>query len=179
MDTQNCKHIAATIWQNRAQNQLLQIYAILDAARNEGIYPQLRSHATDTQSLFQGSRAQELALVAPYLINLTPEDHITSWFLQQGWGKSWGIFCESKTDTTRLRRHLQQVFEVYSKECSPLYFRFYDPRVLKVYLRSATAKELEKIFGPIQAFYVEGDEENSLIQYMFSAEKLIERVIRL
>ena len=179
MNTQDVKQLIKIIWQNPSQDLSLQIYGLLDTARNEGIYPQIRDSAPAAQSLFQGSRASELALVAPYLVPLAPDDFLTMWFLQNGWGNKWGIFCESSEAIAELRRHFQRVFSVYSDEGKPLYFRFYDPRVLGVYLQSATPSELENIFGPVQSFYVEDDDKSSLTQYLFSAGRLVERSIEL
>ena len=175
MNTQDIKHLTEIIWQNPSKNLSLRIYGLLDAARNEGIYLKIRDSAPTAQSLFQGSRASELALVAPYLVPLAPDDFLTTWLLQNGWGNNWGIFCESSEATADLRRHFQRVFSVYNDEGKPLYFRFYDPRVLRVYLQSATPSDLEKIFGPVQSFYIEGDTPDSLTQYLFSAGQLIKR----
>ena len=37
------------------------------------------------------------------------------------------------------------------------YFRFYDPVVLRTFLPTATPRQMEDFFGPISAFYVEGE----------------------
>ncbi len=179
MNTQDVKRLTEIIWQDASKDSSRQIYGLLDAARNEGIYPQLREHAPAALSLFQGSRARELALVAPYLVHLTPNELFTDWLLQNGWGDKWGILCETAEETTLLRRHFQKVLTVYNDEGKALYFRFYDPRVLGVYLQSATTEDLEKIFGPVQSFYVEGDTPDSLTQYLFSTGQLIKRNIEL
>jgi len=175
MNTQTVKRITKIIWQNTTKDSSLQIYGVLDSARNEGIYPQLRNNAPAALSLFQGSRAQELALVAPYLVHLSPDELFTKWFLKNGWGDKWGILCETSEDTTLLRRHFQKILTVYNDKGKPLYFRFYDPRVLGVYLESASPEDLKKIFGSIQSFYVEGNTPDSLTQYLFSADQLIKR----
>ncbi len=93
MNTQDVKRLTEIIWQDASKDSSRQIYGLLDAARNEGIYPQLREHAPAALSLFQGSRARELALVAPYLVHLTPKELFTDWFLQNGWGYMWVFLC--------------------------------------------------------------------------------------
>jgi len=179
MNTQDIKRLIKMIWQNTSQNSSLRIYGLLDAARDQGIYPQVRDNAPTAQSLFQGSRARELALVAPYLVPLAPDDFLTTWFLQHGWGDKWGILCETSETLTELRRHFQRVFAVYNDAGKPLYFRFYDPRVLEDYLQSATPSELKKIFGSVQSFYVEGDDAGSLTQYLLAADRIVKRSIEL
>lgn len=34
-------------------------------------------------------------------------------------------------------------------------FRFYDPRVLRLYLPTCTSTELEQVFGPVGTFFTE------------------------
>jgi len=37
-----------------------------------------------------------------------------------------------------------------------LVFRYYDPRVLRVYLPTCSPSELRTVFGPIECFWAEG-----------------------
>jgi len=39
-----------------------------------------------------------------------------------------------------------------------MYFRFYDPRVLRVFLPTCTPEELSDFFGPIAGFLIESAE---------------------
>src|ERR1700761_1332141 len=85
------------------------LYAILDAARDERIYPGLHQLA-DTEeivSLYQGPTASELASVAPYLVCLGTSDRVFDWIWQEGWGESWGIFLWSLVSPQRLREHFR------------------------------------------------------------------------
>jgi len=179
MNDQSVKHLSKLIWQNSAENPERRIFGLLDAARSDTIYPYLRDQVPTAQSLFQGSRARKLALVAPYLIALTPNQALSQWFFQNGWGRQWGILCESTAAENLLLRHFKKIIAVYSDEGKPLYFRFYDPRVLKIYLKTATADDLKKLFGPITAFYVEGDTPESLTQFMLSSDQLVTRNLEL
>jgi hypothetical protein len=60
-----------------------------------------------------------------------------------------------------------------------LLFRYYDPRVLRVYLPTCLPNELETVFGPVKAYLVEGDGGGTLIQYRVDDRGLIEKVVRL
>ena len=175
MNDQSVKYLCELIWQNSAENPERRIFGLLDAARSDTIYPYLRDHVPTAQSLFQGSRARELALVSPYLMALTPNQALSQWFFLNGWGRQWGILCESTEAGNILLRHFQKIIAVYSDEGKPLYFRFYDPRVLKLYLQSATPDDLKKLFGPVAAFYVEGNTPDSLTQYILSSDRLVTR----
>jgi hypothetical protein len=47
---------------------------------------------------------------------------------------------------------------VYDEEGSYLYFRYYDPRVLRVYLPTCNESELGAVFGPIEFFLLEHED---------------------
>lgn len=86
------------LWQlevTRGRERLAYLYAILDAARDQQIYPTLRRLAAREQivSLYQGRAATELAAVAPYLVCLGTSDRVFDWIWEQGWGESWGSSC--------------------------------------------------------------------------------------
>jgi hypothetical protein len=155
-------------------------YAILDAARNDKIYQMLANTDIEPLCLYKGDKATELASVAPYLINLKRKDSFTDWLINNGWGRSWGIFLRSLASIKELQRHFRQFLMVYDEEGTPLYFRFYDPRVLRVYLPTCNESELQTVFGPVNHFYVEGKEENQLIEFGCTEQfKLIQNVINL
>ena len=44
-------------------------------------------------------------------------------------------------------------------------FRWYDPRVLRVYLPTCTVGELREVFGPARAFLVEDVDPGVLLRY--------------
>jgi hypothetical protein len=114
------------------------------------------------------------------LINLKRKDSFTDWLLSNGWGKSWGIFLQSSASLKELQRHFRQFLMVYDEKGTPLYFRHYDPRVLRVYLPTCNESELKTVFGPVHHFYVEGKEENLLIEFRCTEKfELIQSVITL
>lgn len=134
-------------------------YVILDTARDEVIYPKIMETDIPKKCMFHGEKAVELATVAPYLVLLKKDDPFTDWLLNQGWGKSWGIFCQSSENLDKLQRHFRTFLMVYDEDGKPLYFRFYDPRVFRVYLPTCNAKELEIVYGSVKKYYTEGEEE--------------------
>jgi hypothetical protein len=58
-------------------------------------------------------------------------------------------------------------------------FRYYDPRVLRVYLPTCQPNELRTVFGPIRSYLVEGEDGKSLIEFEFDGNRLHERRISL
>ncbi|MEW6600231.1 MAG: DUF4123 domain-containing protein [Nitrospirota bacterium] len=136
------------------------IYSILDAARDEVIYQKISKSDIKSLSLYQGDKAVDLADVAPYLIYLEEDKPFCEWLLTKGWGNSWGIFLESSSSPEQLRNHFRKFLTVYDEDGNPLYFRYYDPRVLRVYLPTCNAEELEIIFGPVNRYCLENKDRN-------------------
>jgi hypothetical protein len=106
-----------------------------------------------------------LAEVAPYLVKLDRESVFTDWVIENGWGKHWGVFAVTKADLPTLRRHFRRFLTVHNESGEPLVFRFYDPRVLAVYLTTCNAEELTAIFGPVLSFVLEGQVQDELLRY--------------
>ena len=61
----------------------------------------------------------------------------------------------------------------------PLYFRWYDPRVLREYLPTCNAEELRTIFGSIDAFIVEGVAPKTAHRFSFDGAQLTDTLLRL
>jgi hypothetical protein len=53
---------------------------------------------------------------------------------------------------------------VYSPEAKPMYFRYYDPRVLRMYLPTCNAQELQTVFGPVTSYVVEDESPDALLR---------------
>jgi hypothetical protein len=175
----NPEKIINQIWQSAEADPSLQLCAILDAARDTRIYSRLAEPEVEVVSLFRGEKAQELATVAPYLVALHRDDSFTDWFFTYGWGNSWGIIIESSVGLADLKRHFQSFIMVYDEEGKPLFFRYYDPRVFRIYLPTCNEGEFETVFGPVSSFYVEGEEADTLMHYALADNKLVERKVQL
>jgi hypothetical protein len=134
------------------------LYAILDAARDERIYPGLRRLAATEEilCLYQGRAATEMATVAPYLVCLGTTDRVFDWIWEEGWGQSWGIFLWSLVSPEPLRAHFRRLTMVQTEEGQRLLFRFYDPRVLQPFLEVCDEATREHdIFGPVERYAAE------------------------
>jgi hypothetical protein len=54
-------------------------------------------------------------------------------------------------------------------------FRYYDPRVLRVYLPTCVTVELRTVFGPIECFWMEGESPEKMLEFCFLDRRLEER----
>ncbi len=157
------------------------MYALLDGARDEQIYAGLmRSGREDERCcLYRGTLDPALAQVAPYLVRLHPLAPLTDWLLVRGWGASWGIFVESSASLRELQRHFRRFLMVYDEDGKPLYFRYYDPRVLRTYLPICQSDELAIVFGPVTHYLMEGESPSLLVEYTLTQGQCDERIISL
>ncbi|WP_152051608.1 DUF4123 domain-containing protein [Tautonia marina] len=138
---------------------------ILDAARDPLILALLTSCPERHQSLYEGPLADQLVESAPYLVSLPSGSSFLETLVTEGWGKSWGIVLSSSSPFDELRKHLRRFLTVKHEGKGQVLFRFYDPRVLNIFLPTCTPSELREFFGPIQWFLVEGDRVDELRRF--------------
>lgn len=148
------------------------VFAILDGASVPKLLDHLAPHAGEYECLYRGELKPDVAAAAPYLVELKADSELTPWILQQGWGKHWGIFVQSPEELPAMRRHFRTFLIVHNSEGKPLYFRYYDPRVLRTYLPTCNAEELGTIFGPVTAYVMEGEKPEALLRFRLKEGKL-------
>jgi hypothetical protein len=147
------------------------IWGILDAARDPGIYRALLDSRLEFRCLYAGKLPRELEMNAPQLVELSPTSRLMERWLDEGWGQAWGVLLRID-DPSNLRHHLRKFLKVRDEQGRSLLFRYYDPRVLRVYLPTCTAAELAQLFGPVEAWVLETPDGTSLAEYRFNGERL-------
>jgi pSer/pThr/pTyr-binding forkhead associated (FHA) protein len=135
------------------------LFAILDAARDDRILEVLRQSVEPHQSLYEGIQGEPLATVAPYLTGPFRKDSVLlDRLVMEGWGRRWGIYVTSREPFKEVRRHFRRFLMVELEETGePLYFRFYDPWVLKTFWPSATSQQAADLAKPLGAMFAEGE----------------------
>ncbi len=155
------------------------LFAILDAARAAYVPVKLSQLESGWISLYRGEPEETLAEVAPYLVKLEQDSEILEWIFDNGWGDSWGIFMTSSASLEDLRKHFRHFLLVQDEDGNELYFRFYDPRVLRVYLPTCTVEEARQFFGPVASFLVESEDAGELLQFSLSPIGVLSETIPL
>lgn len=150
------------------------VWMILDPARQRRIYFDLINSPLQYTCLYSGDIAQELEAVAPHLVQLEFEDKYSRRFMDRSWSDSWGVFLRAPTRMEQLRRHLRTLLLVNDWRGRRLLFRYYDPRVLRVFLPTCTSDELKTVFGPISHFYMENGEADQLMSFEFNRGRLLQ-----
>ena len=141
------------------------VYAILDGASVPELPQNLTRFGVAAECLFRGELEPDMAQVAPYLAVAPPNHPFTDWLLQEGWGQHWGVFAISRANLRTLRMHLRTFLKVYGPDLKPLYFRYYDPRVLRVYLPTCNNQELQTVFGPVLRYLLEDEDPATLLKF--------------
>lgn len=132
------------------------LFAVLDAARDDRILQLLRESPNEVRSLYEGSKGDAMADAAPYLVRLGPQDWLLESLVTEGWGQSWGVYFDCALSFKEVRRHLRHFLRVQQEGAQEfIYFRFYDPRVLRIFLPTCIAAQLDQFYGPIQRFLFE------------------------
>ncbi len=146
---------------------------ILDAARLEHEIEKAHELNRGGLSLYKGEPEEELSNVAPYLFSCSEKPQFINWVIDTGWGKAWGIFALSKAELIELLRHLRRFLMVKTEDGLQLYFRFYDPRVLRVFLPTCDIDQLREFFGPISKFVCEDEDPEFALIFSHDNTKLI------
>jgi len=147
-------------------------FALVDAARDEKIYPAILGADCRWTCLYRGDAAATMAEVAPYLVELDRFSLFTLWLIHKGWGNSWGVFIHAATSLEILRNHFRKFVMAKLPDGRMVYFRFYDPRVLRPYLPTCDEQELAAMFGPVSRYLIE-DEDGAVMKFTHAEGKLV------
>ena len=163
------------------------VYAVMDGAAVPDLLIQLYEFAPDYECLYSGKLDPEMAGAAPYLVALKKDAPFTHWALEKTWGRSAGIFVTARPlppeegpepgaaaaaadegidfGLRAMRRHFRKFLKVYGPTGKPMYFRYYDPRVLRVYLPTCNEEESAVVFGPVRSYLLEDEDPNVFLRF--------------
>jgi pSer/pThr/pTyr-binding forkhead associated (FHA) protein len=177
------------------RNDFQPLYAILDAAASPNVYKLLYESKQESEkprngqnsdaaiqpgnrkasaasgsearyeSLYEGKPKAELTMFAPYLVRLPPESKLLEKLVNKGWGKSWGVYLTCNLPFSELRNHLRHFLMARMPDGTQVYFRFYDPRVLRVYLPTCLPEEINQFFGPVRYYLTEDEKREAVLRF--------------
>lgn len=134
------------------------LWGVFDAARDEGVLRALRECVDPARSLYEGVRGDALSDAAPWLVRFRDDSMLLERLVREGWGEGWGIYLDFPGTEKELRRHLRRLLVVEEEDTRrKLYLRFYDPRVLRDFVPTCSARQLDLVFGDIESFHIEGE----------------------
>ncbi len=140
-------------------------FAVLDGARDPRVHGAVTGSGLPHRCLYIGAVAPVLARAAPWLVQLDGPPAAVRALVGAAWGRAWGVFARSDASLDGLHRHLRRLLRVQDERGKTLLFRYYDPRVLRVYLPTCTEDELDQVFGPVERFVLEGDAPQRVVTF--------------
>jgi len=140
------------------------LFGILDAARSRRILELLRDSSEEFQSLYEGKSAEDLVDFAPYVVELPVGSELLEDLIREGWGDSWGVYLKCGLPLDEVRRHFRKFLMIEVGE-RKAYFRFYDPRVLRIFLPTCSLSDRHEFFGPVEAFWSEASDQTGVLRF--------------
>lgn len=148
LDKQEIEKIKGNLFSER-----LNSYAVIDGAA----CPELRFKIYDWEPqsvcLWSGELEPDLQEVAPYMVLLDRDSSFTNWLISQGWNNNWNIYINSALEFKAFKKQIRKLLRVKSPEGKNMVFRFYDPRVLDVFLTGLESEQTEEFFQGINTIY--------------------------
>lgn len=126
------------------------LYAVLDACDAPAIQAKVEELGSlQALCLYRGDIAPDILKVAPYLVKI--DEALLQWLVETVWNEPWGTFVVAKLEPEAIRKHLRKFLTVKDEAGESMYFRYYDPRVLPLFLESCNQQELDKFFSHLTA----------------------------
>lgn len=147
------------------------LYAILDPTRTPRIIELLRESVEYSRSLYEGDEGDAMWEAAPYLVELPDKrSRLVKALVTEGLVRRWGIFVVSSRPYKDVRRHFRRFLMVQDEAGERMYFRYYDPVVLRAFLPTCTPVQAKEFFQDIDAFLAEGD-RGELLRFAVGARE--------
>ena len=140
------------------------VYGVIDGGSCPELLSHLEKHDGEHGCLFGGELAPDALQRAPFVVRLAAKSPLTDWLLSH-WGAHWGIYLSGPADLATARAHLRTFLMVRDPKGQPLFFRYYDPRVMRVYLPTCNEEEAAYVFGPVDAYVLEDEEPGVLLRF--------------
>lgn len=159
-------------FQRIAATEDVRFYAILDGAAMPNLLDKLYAEdGPDFECLYRGELEPDIAEVAPYLVRLDPDNEFLQWVLT-GAGQGWGIYCccDACVDMATVRRHFRKLNLVSGPDGKVMLFRFFDPRVLALWLPGCDAAQLRTVFQYGIRLIAEATGKGGWTQFSLSAQ---------
>lgn len=142
-------------------------YAVLDACDEPRVPQKVAELGSDKAvCLYRGWAERDYGFIAPFLAKL--DEALLDWIVENLWDEPWGFVCIAPIDLPPARKHFRRFLQ-FKGPNGDMLFRFYDPRVLKAFLRSSTTPSATEFFGPVQRYLVAG-ETDELLEFTPSSQ---------
>jgi hypothetical protein len=140
-------------------------FILLDSARMGEAMEEAKELNRHVEPLFNSKADTLLQAVGPFVFTFSEFSDFDDYFFQKGWGDHWGVILSSSADLKDVSEHFRRFLKVKTEDGLELYFRFYDPRVLRIFLPTCDANQLNEFFGPVHYFLMEDEDKRFAVKF--------------
>lgn len=147
------------------------LYAVIDGSQSFDLAFAARLMGHDLYTLFTGTIAEMAAPAGPCLVVLGERSAFLRRWAKEA-GSHSGVLFESTADIAVVGAHLRSVFVATDEAGQEYFFRFYDPRVLRVFLPTCREEELREFFGPVERWIGESEDGGGFTTFTLDGPQL-------
>lgn len=129
-------------------------YAIIDAAKVEGLADRLSASGLPHRCLVQGDALRDLGDVVPWIVQLEDGHSLIRSFFTAGdapwefWSKDVGVFVRSPLSLRELTKHFRKFTRVRDENATWHYLRFWEPQICLDLVACLTPENRRNLFPP-------------------------------
>jgi hypothetical protein len=150
------------------------LFAVVDCARDRRIYD-LVHDALFPMCLFRTEVVSPMGRNAPYLVPVEHAERLIESWRKVGGGESWGILLRSSQAQAHVRQRLRTFNQAKLPDGRVVLFRWWDPRVFRVYLPTCDTDDLSQWFASVEEYICETEDGAGFTIYRNGDEGLIQR----
>jgi hypothetical protein len=128
--------------------------------------------------LFRTDVVSPLGRAAPYLVPVAHAERLIEAWRTHGLGQSWGLFLSSSEEQARIRHRLRTFNQAKLPDGRVALFRWWDPRVFRVYLPTCNADDLATLFAGIDRYVCENEDGAGFTLYRNREGTLVREQVR-
>lgn len=134
-------------------------YAVIDLASAPSLRPMVSTMTSPlAETLFDSKFPRELLQVGPWLVRLSKAPEVDNALTGMAADVPWGYYIHSTSEIVGLRQSLRRLNLVRLPDSSQeVLFRYWDPRVMDVYLRVMTQHQRTRFFEFIDRIHAPND----------------------
>jgi hypothetical protein len=144
------------------------LFAVYDGARDAPrLFERLEQSGLPMACLIGGPLTSPLREAAPWCVQIDPSSLAARTIFRDYWGRAASIFVGASPEigVVAVSRQLKQLLRVQLPSGSRAMFRFYDPRVLRVFLPTCDQEQWRVVMGSHESLWCESADGSGLLRW--------------
>ena len=144
------------------------LYMLIDAAHDTRIFTALEECLHTRACLFSEDYVSAaLKSASPFLLKIKTIDDFVMWCLQEGVHRHWMIFFTSpEIHVSEMKLHFKRFTYALGPDGKQYFFRYYDPRVLPIFLTAGDQRERKEFFRRCKTVWIPQVSPDGNIQFL-------------